>query len=90
MKDAIENDEVETRFACCSLFAVGRVIRTYGLWDKELEFVDKLLREDLRNNSAWNHRCFVITNTTGECLVTPAVNAGVDRLYSTCRYCAIG
>lgn len=35
------------------------------MWDKELEFVDKLLREDLRNNSAWNHRCFVITNTTG-------------------------
>ncbi|PWN54443.1 protein prenylyltransferase [Violaceomyces palustris] len=30
------------------------------LWDGELEYVDRLLDEDIRNNSAWNHRWFVI------------------------------
>ncbi|WFD34490.1 galactose-6-sulfurylase [Malassezia cuniculi] len=28
------------------------------LWDGELAFVDKLLDEDVRNNSAWSHRWF--------------------------------
>ncbi|BGP39772.1 CAAX geranylgeranyltransferase alpha subunit [Rhodotorula kratochvilovae] len=30
-----------------------------GVWDGELAYVDKLLEEDIRNNSAWNHRFFV-------------------------------
>jgi protein farnesyltransferase/geranylgeranyltransferase type-1 subunit alpha len=30
------------------------------LWKGELDFVDKLLKEDARNNSAWNHRYFCI------------------------------
>ncbi|GAA5945260.1 hypothetical protein JCM1841_000945, partial [Sporobolomyces salmonicolor] len=30
-----------------------------GVWQGELEYVDKLLTEDIRNNSAWNHRFFV-------------------------------
>ncbi|GAA5861936.1 hypothetical protein JCM3774_001358 [Rhodotorula dairenensis] len=29
------------------------------VWDDELAYADKLLQEDLRNNSAWNHRFFV-------------------------------
>lgn len=29
------------------------------MWDGELAYADKLLEEDLRNNSAWNHRFFV-------------------------------
>ncbi|KAJ1029853.1 hypothetical protein NDA13_003092 [Ustilago tritici] len=29
------------------------------LWQGEEEYVDKLLTEDVRNNSAWNHRWFV-------------------------------
>ncbi|GAA5878645.1 hypothetical protein JCM16303_002155 [Sporobolomyces ruberrimus] len=29
------------------------------VWDQELEYVEKLLREDIRNNSAWNQRFFV-------------------------------
>lgn len=29
------------------------------LWDGEEEYVDKLLKEDVRNNSAWNHRWFI-------------------------------
>ncbi|KAE8210443.1 hypothetical protein CF327_g5681 [Tilletia walkeri] len=30
------------------------------LWDGELEYTDGLLDTDLRNNSAWNHRFFVL------------------------------
>ena len=36
----------------------------YSLYDKELEYVEQLLLEDVRNNSAWNQRYFVIENTT--------------------------
>ncbi len=40
-------------------------IQTFSLWDGELSYVDELLTKDLRNNSAWNQRHFVITSTTG-------------------------
>ncbi|GAA5970885.1 hypothetical protein JCM11641_004493 [Rhodosporidiobolus odoratus] len=30
-----------------------------AIWQGELEYVEKLLTEDVRNNSAWNHRFFV-------------------------------
>lgn len=30
-------------------------VQTFNLWDGEIEFVDKCLEEDVRNNSAWNH-----------------------------------
>lgn len=36
----------------------------YSLFDKELEYVEQLLNKDVRNNSAWNQRYFVISNTT--------------------------
>ena len=39
--------------------------QTYGLWEGELSYVDQLLAEDLRNNSVWNQRHFVVSNTTG-------------------------
>ncbi|XP_017153794.1 protein farnesyltransferase/geranylgeranyltransferase type-1 subunit alpha [Drosophila miranda] len=35
-------------------------IRTFNLYDSELSFVDRLIGEDQRNNSAWNQRFFVI------------------------------
>ena len=35
------------------------------LFDNELEYVNRLLEDDIRNNSAWNQRYFVINNTTG-------------------------
>lgn len=35
------------------------------LFDEELDYVEKLIDEDLRNNSAWNQRYFVLANTTG-------------------------
>lgn len=36
----------------------------YKLWDGELAFVEELLEDDVRNNSAWNQRHFVISRTT--------------------------
>ena len=42
------------------------VLWTCGeLWDQELEYVDSLLLDDPRNNSAWNQRYFVVFSTTG-------------------------
>jgi protein farnesyltransferase/geranylgeranyltransferase type-1 subunit alpha len=37
------------------------LVRRFGLWDdrEELEEVERLLRSDVRNNSAWNHRWYV-------------------------------
>lgn len=35
-----------------------------SLYDNELEYVEQLLQDDIRNNSAWNQRYFVISNTT--------------------------
>ena len=32
------------------------------LFDQELEYVERLLEEDIRNNSAWNQRFFVISH----------------------------
>jgi len=37
------------------------VIETFGLWDKELNYIDDSLKLDLRNNSAWNQRYFVVS-----------------------------
>lgn len=34
------------------------------MFSKELEYVEALLLEDVRNNSAWNQRYFVLENTT--------------------------
>jgi len=39
-------------------------IKTFNLFDKELEYVEQLLLDDIRNNSAWNQRYFVLKNTT--------------------------
>lgn len=37
------------------------LVKRFGLWDDgELEAVDMLLKMDVRNNSAWNHRWFVV------------------------------
>jgi hypothetical protein len=35
------------------------------LFQNELRYVDRLLDDDIRNNSAWNQRYFVVNNTTG-------------------------
>lgn len=31
-----------------------------SLWDGELDYIEKLFAEDVRNNSVWNHRFFVV------------------------------
>jgi protein farnesyltransferase/geranylgeranyltransferase type-1 subunit alpha len=36
------------------------VIKHFNLWDQELSFTDRLIQEDIRNNSAWNQRYFAI------------------------------
>lgn len=38
------------------MFFSSRFLQT----PKEVAFVDKMLDEDVRNNSAWNHRYFII------------------------------
>lgn len=41
------------------------VLKHFNVFENELEYVKILLTADVRNNSAWNERYFVITNTTG-------------------------
>lgn len=38
------------------------ILQQFDLWQEELPFVEKLLQEDIRNNSAWNHRYTVVRN----------------------------
>lgn len=38
------------------------LVAAWGLWDSELEFVDSLLDQDSRNNSAWNQRYFILSH----------------------------
>ena len=40
------------------------MLRKFDLWENELDYVNSLLAEDIRNNSAWNQRYFVINSTT--------------------------
>lgn len=40
------------------------VLKEFNLWDDELDYVDTLLEDDVRNNSAWNQRYFVVSHTT--------------------------
>ncbi|KAJ3681131.1 hypothetical protein LUZ60_015620 [Juncus effusus] len=39
------------------------VLQALGGWEGELDFCQKLLEEDIFNNSAWNQRYFVITKS---------------------------
>jgi protein farnesyltransferase/geranylgeranyltransferase type-1 subunit alpha len=37
------------------------LVKRFGLWEKgELEYVEYLLEQDVRNNSAWSHRFFLV------------------------------
>ena len=36
------------------------LVRNFSLWDSELPYIESLLQSDVRNNSAWNHRWFVV------------------------------
>lgn len=41
------------------------VLDTFNLFENELDYVEQLLEDDIRNNSAWNQRYFVVKQTTG-------------------------
>ena len=56
---------VQTSYLNCENFCRQWVLKEFSLWSSELEYVDSLLKRDLRNNSAWNQRFFVIYSTTG-------------------------
>lgn len=47
------------------MFTFKTALYVSRLFDDELNYVDQLLEDDIRNNSAWNQRYFVINNTTG-------------------------
>jgi protein farnesyltransferase/geranylgeranyltransferase type-1 subunit alpha len=36
-------------------------VKTFALWSNELQEMDRLITQDVRNNSAWNHRYFVLS-----------------------------
>ena len=42
-----------------------------ALWLGELPYVDELLTEDVRNNSAWHHRFFIVFGRGGRAGATP-------------------
>ena len=39
------------------------IVKRFGLWQQELEVVNSLLHEDVRNNSAWNQRFFILSES---------------------------
>lgn len=53
------------------------LVRRFELWDQgELEATEKLIDEDVRNNSAWNHRFFLVSGSKPPKIEDKAV---VDR-----------
>ena len=39
------------------------VLKTYSVWEHEVDYIDSLLATDVRNNSAWNQRFYVLSHT---------------------------
>ncbi|KAJ5145030.1 CAAX geranylgeranyltransferase alpha subunit [Penicillium atrosanguineum] len=56
------------------------LVRRFGLWDhpRELEDVDALLKADVRNNSAWNHRYMLRFGPRGDEPDAGMVGSGAD------------
>lgn len=50
------------------------LVRHFSLWDSELPYIDSLLAEDIRNNSVWNHRWFVVFSRYAD----PTKGTGAD------------
>lgn len=53
------------KYANASNFYAILLTSIFRLYEGELDYVDSLLQTDIRNNSAWNQRYFVVNNTTG-------------------------
>ena len=41
----------------------------FGLWQEELVFTALMIEEDVRNNSAWNQRCHLLSRPDGSALL---------------------
>ncbi|KAI9816992.1 MAG: CAAX geranylgeranyltransferase alpha subunit [Phylliscum demangeonii] len=41
------------------------LVRRFDLWDSEMHDIEALLTRDIRNNSAWNHRWFIVVGRGG-------------------------
>ncbi|KAL4422871.1 hypothetical protein ABPG75_009068 [Micractinium tetrahymenae] len=52
--------------------SAAQQVQAQALWAAELAFTERLLREDLRNNSAWNQRIFVLRNAPPSAIGPPA------------------
>jgi len=37
------------------------VVRHFNLWESEIEFSNTMIKDDDRNNAAWNYRYFILT-----------------------------
>lgn len=50
---------------CCAICLIKEISFKfiYSMFDNELVYVDKLIADDVRNNSAWNQRIFVLKYT---------------------------
>lgn len=64
----------------------GFIVHKFGLWGGEMDFVNDLLRLDIRNNSAWNHRYTVLKNTKWP-LTDETRQAEVDFTLGALRRC---
>ena len=53
---------------------------TFGSWDGELEFSAAMIAQDVRNNSAWNHRWFALTHGGGVSLDADNSRASTEAL----------
>ncbi|EST07468.1 Protein prenyltransferase, alpha subunit [Kalmanozyma brasiliensis GHG001] len=59
------------------------------LWDGEADYVDQLLSEDVRNNSAWNHRWYIhfarfgLTGSTNPVNLDPTT---MEKIQKTIKY----
>lgn len=51
-------------YYCIPVLIKKLLFDSFRLFDKELEYVNQLIFEDIRNNSAWNQRYFVLNHTT--------------------------
>ena len=54
------------------------LVAAWGLWDGELAFAEGMLEDDVRNNSAWNQRFFVLTRRAESGLSAGAAGGSSD------------
>lgn len=58
-------------------------IQEWDQFDNELDYTELMLDIDVRNNSAWNHRYFVISNTDNgfeECIINRECKFTIEKL----------